>query len=125
MQIRAETVLQKKRPISASRVASGGGGGGTQIKVQAGLTRDSYARRAGWRVRDAAVCTVQFAAAMYTIAIYQITFGPDLCSGMRVLMALRLKEPLLIQETPLPQNYATNEWQNKYRVALKGSSQVV
>ena len=93
MQIRAETVLQKKRPISASRVASGGG---TQIKVQAGLTRDSYARRAGWRARDAAVCTVQFAA-MYTIAIYQITFGPDLCSGMRVLMALRSKEPLLIQ----------------------------
>ena len=43
VQIRAETVLQKKRPISASRVASGGGG--TQIKVQAGLTRDSYARR--------------------------------------------------------------------------------
>ena len=65
MQIRAETVLQKKRPISASRVASGGGGGGTQIKVQAGLTRDSYARRAGWRASDAAVCTVQFAAAMY------------------------------------------------------------
>ena len=61
MQIRAETVLQKKRPISASRVASGGGGG-TQIKVQAGLTRDSYARRAGWRARDAAVCTIQFAA---------------------------------------------------------------
>ena len=59
---------------------------------------------------DAAVCTVQFAA-MYTIAIYQITFGPDLCSGMRVLMALRLKEPLLIQETPLPQNSATIEWQ--------------
>ena len=98
MQIRAETVLQKKRPISASRVASGGGGGGTQIKVQAGLTRDSYARRAGWRATMPLFAQYSLRLlCMYTIAIYQITFGPDLCSGMRVLMALRLKEPLLIQ----------------------------